>query len=315
MECNYCNRKCQKEGGAEYENDALQFMGHEEERMRPSTVNCQLPIVYDYMLKDHLGNVRMVLTEEQKQDKYPVASMEDAKLTTEQQYYTVNTGSIVAGNTVSGLPTYTNDNGIGNNPSDPPFETANSQKLYKINGNDASKTGLGITLKVMAGDKIDIFGKSYYFQSGGGGQSTTTPAAMVLEILNGLLGGPTGGAAGAAHGGVTATQLNGLPATTGGISNMIYQQASGGSGDPLPPRAYINCIFFDEQFKFVDGFFSQAGTQNQLKDHFSELQNKVAQKNGYVYIYVSNESPVNVFFDNLQVVHTRGAILEETHYY
>ncbi len=65
----------------------------------------------------------------------------------------------------------------------------------------------------------------------------------------------------------------------------------------------------------MEGGFSRAGTQNQLKDHYTELQNKVAQKNGYMYIYVSNETAVNVFFDNLQVVHTRGAILEETHYY
>ena len=34
-----------------------------------------------------------------------------------------------------------------------------------------------------------------------------------------------------------------------------------------------------------------------------------------MYIYCGNESPVNVFFDNIQVVHTRGAILEVNHYY
>ncbi|MBS0644976.1 MAG: hypothetical protein JSR97_00090 [Verrucomicrobia bacterium] len=74
-------------------------------------------------------------------------------------------------------------------------------------------------------------------------------------------------------------------------------------------------IFFDEQFKSYNFKLSMAGEAGIIKEHFSELQNIEAAKNGYVYIYCSNESPVNVFFDNLQIVHTRGALLEETHYY
>jgi RHS repeat-associated protein len=301
-------------GGAVFENDVLQFLGHEEGRIRYS-----LPVggaggglQYDYMLKDHLGNVRMMLTEEQQQDKYPVASMEDVKISTEQNYYTVNTANIVTANTLTGLPAYTNDNGIGNNPADAAFSAANSQKLYKLNSN-TNKTGLGITLKVMAGDKIDIFGKSYYFQNNTGGSGANV-AIPVLELLSGLLGTPGGATAG---GHTSATELSGITGVTNPLSGTSYL------ADPLRdnasytqrPRAFINYVFLDEQFKFVAGGFSAVNNTPGLKNHFSELQNKVAQKNGYVYIYVSNESPVNVFFDNLQVVHTRGAILEESHYY
>ena len=57
------------------------------------------------------------------------------------------------------------------------------------------------------------------------------------------------------------------------------------------------------------------GSNSSIKNHFPDLQDLTVPKNGFVYIYCSNESPVKVFFDNLQVVHTRGQILEETHYY
>jgi len=45
------------------------------------------------------------------------------------------------------------------------------------------------------------------------------------------------------------------------------------------------------------------------------LRGIVAPKNGYIFVYVSNESNLDVFFDNLQVIHKPSPILEETHYY
>ncbi len=56
---------------------------------------------------------------------------------------------------------------------------------------------------------------------------------------------------------------------------------------------------------------AQTAADKYLRRH----QNIKAPKNGYAYIYVSNESDENVFFDNLQVSHIRGRIIEENHYY
>jgi RHS repeat-associated protein len=83
---------------------------------------------------------------------------------------------------------------------------------------------------------------------------------------------------------------------------------------PSKPKAYINWILFDEQFKPVynSSGFDAVGTSDVLKSH-SNLINVL--RNGYLYIYCSNESNLNVYFDNLQVIHNRGSLLEETHYY
>jgi RHS repeat-associated protein len=266
---------------------------------------------YDYFIKDHLGNVRMLLTDEQQIDKYPVASLEPAKIATEKNYYDINDAQVVDKSIATGITDYTNDNGIGNNPGDPPFETANSTKLYKLNSNEA-KTGLGITLRVMAGDKIDVLGKSYYFQNSPGSSSNNN--IPITDILSAFLNAPAAAAVTSVHGAVTPALIN-TPTGIAGITNMMNNQADQNNAAPLKPKAFINVIFFDEQFKTVDYRVSMVGNNSTIKDHYAELQNIAVPKNGFVYIYCSNESPVNVFFDNLQVVHTRGPILEETHYY
>ncbi len=39
-------------------------------------------------------------------------------------------------------------------------------------------------------------------------------------------------------------------------------------------------------------------------------------RSGWLFVYVSNETPnINVYFDNLQLTHVRGRIVEESHYY
>jgi RHS repeat-associated protein len=93
------------------------------------------------------------------------------------------------------------------------------------------------------------------------------------------------------------------------------------TNDPLPagkPMAYLNWMLLDEQLKYVSSYpqsgaipVGAAGTLNALAYTGIPIT-----KSGYLYIWVSNETPSwNVFFDNLSLTHYTGPELEETHYY
>ena len=104
----------------QYVNDELQFFPHEEGRIRrrPPTDEEETSGIldgfeYDYFLKDHLGNVRMVLTEEERTDMYPAATMEDATVSEEQAlYFNWDQARIDIGSISSNYPTdtYTDPN-------------------------------------------------------------------------------------------------------------------------------------------------------------------------------------------------------------
>jgi hypothetical protein len=97
-----------------------------------------------------------------KADPYPAATLEGDMATStdavyiEKNFYGINSNYIVNKSIVTGLPVYQNNNGNppGNN-NENSNTAANSEKVYKLNA-DANKTGLGITLKVMAGDKLNV---------------------------------------------------------------------------------------------------------------------------------------------------------------
>ncbi|HYD21844.1 MAG TPA: RHS repeat-associated core domain-containing protein, partial [Flavipsychrobacter sp.] len=288
-------------GGFVYENDTLQLLQHEEGRIRltSNTSNVYNGYAFDYFEKDHLGNVRVLLTEQKDTAAYPEASLETSNLSRDTLYYSKILETRVQRSSVSGYPT--NDTTY-TNPND---------WVAKVSGS-GNKVGPGIVLKVMPGDKFNIRVSSWYKANG------ATPGTPVSP-LNDLLAALISGISGAGKFEVTALQ-SGTVLSDNVTSFLNSQSVASGR-----PKAYLNWVLLDEQLNYVSassGFeqvpaesvYGNGGGSPEVYVH--QQNGLVVNKSGYLYIYVSNEtSNIDVFFDNLQVTHVKGPLLEETHYY
>lgn len=284
-----------------YENDVLQFLAQEEGRIRPlrNEDGDIIDYAYDYMLRDHLGNVRMVLTEEQKTDEYPAATMEDDQADEEEALY-ANLDETRS----------TKPNGY---PADDYTDPNDKAARLKADGM-SQKIGPSIILKVMAGDNFNLRVSSWYKLNG---TTPSSPVSPLTDLANALISGLPGASAGK----ITSQDL--ITTNTAGTAASQFLSARTGSGG-TKPKAYVSWILLNERFEIArdwtgsiiaSGYsgFDPVGDDEEFKIH--TFNNIPISKNGYLYVFVSNETPnVDVYFDNLQVTHTRGPILEETHY-
>ncbi|SEW38546.1 RHS repeat-associated core domain-containing protein [Chitinophaga sp. YR573] len=283
-------------GGLVYEQDTLQFLSHEEGRIRPVYKTGQaLSFTYDYFEKDHLGNVRVVLGTQSDTSKY-AATMETAVIAYENALFSNidNTRTLIS--SIAGYP--------ADNTTNPNAYVA---KLNAVNG---QKIGPSLVLRVMAGDTIQLGVKAFY-KSTGTSTSSTTSTNMLAALLQAFSGGSVSDGAHNATG-------TGSPLSTS-FSTTDYDALK--QKDPTQnltdkPKSYLNYALFDDRFSVVNensGVKQVQGSPDQLQTLGTDRM--VIKKTGFLYIYTSNESGEDVFFDNLVVVHNGGPLLEETHYY
>jgi RHS repeat-associated protein len=286
-------------GGFVYKQDTLELVSHEEGRIRPVYVSGQ-PVKYsfDYFEKDHLGNVRVVLTDQTDFSVYS-ATMETAVAAKETALF-------------SNVEETRAEKPVGY-PEDGTTDT--NAFVAKLNAKTGGKKiGPSLVLRVMAGDTVQINAKAFY-KSGGPQDNGATPP--VEDMLAGLVQAfSSGTAADGSH--ATAGIDNATPFNSDFYNNSYRQlkEKNPDAANPDRPKAYLNFVLFDDQFKLVDdnsGVRQVKATPDELQE--LKVEPVVMEKSGFLYVYTSNETEQDVFFDNVILGLASGPVLEETHYY
>ncbi len=179
-------------------------------------------------------------------------------------------------------------------------------KVAKLNS--VNRVGPNMTIQVMPGDEIDIAADAAYFDVSGGGNTNIGPA-ILSTALTAFAGSPIS----------TEDWLYRSIAESPAAASFF---AFDSDDNESFPRGYLNYMFFDMNFNFVDAGYSRnpdTGSLSADNLNFTSVVLEITEidRPGYVFIYTTNESATNddIYFDNLNVTHEPGIIKSMTDYY
>ncbi len=164
----------------------------------------------------------------------------------------------------------------------------------------------------MAGDSLTVHASSWY---AGGSSTPGTPVSPLTDLVTALANSVPG----AAGGKMISSQL-GTTVLSPSITGFLSSRDAGNVS--TQPKSYLNIVVLDEQLIPVitnDGknsYFEQVGSAGGTSVKQYNILKRPVTKSGYVYVYVSNETPnIDVYWDNLKVTQSRGKLAAEEGYY
>ncbi len=259
-------------------NNGLSLIQHEEGRIVPSS-DATNNYAYQYHLKDHLGNTRVTFTTTPVSLSF-VATMETENNIDEEE-------EILFMNLDSTRVTF--------NSADANSDGGN--EVIRVNG--TRPMGIGIALPVEAGDTLDMQVNAYY--EGDSTYNTNVALSTLISAIAGGFGGLNGG---------TAEQQ----AVYDVFDNSVGTYGLMGTGDADVPAAYLNYILFDNSMNDYQHGHIQVSSAAKMNHELLELNGVTASQDGFVYVFLSNESASDnwVYFDDMVVRHTQGDMIIQT---
>jgi RHS repeat-associated protein len=281
-------------GPYQYEQDSLKFFPHAEGRVlqfvsKDPAGGAHVSYQREFTIKDHLGNLRLAYRAGQRRTY--VASLEQDDNTRKretQQFDSLSVSPPIAQN-------------VGNNPATNHAYSGTYAARLNAGGSNRQPLGPLTQIGVQKGDTLQVSAPGFYPQAVSNNSFAFSLASFVASLLQPTAATPTG-ADGRKRGGLPLLQV-GLNAA--GLTALT--QLNG------VPKGYLRVLVFNTDSVLIDQRTLQL-SRAALNNYEVLHDTLTIKRDGYVTVYVGNESEADVYFDDVTVEHRQGLQVQETQY-
>jgi len=277
-------------GPYQYEQDSLRFFPHAEGRVLrfANATSGAVRYAREFTVKDHLGNLRLA---------YRAGQRRVYQATLEQDY-TTHTRESQQFDSLSVSPPMAVPTGLASRGS----------YAARLNAGGAAPQPLGplTQFAVQKGDTIHATAFGLYPQAVSTNSFAFSLASFVAALLHPAPAGAPPGADGSRRGGLPLLQV-GLNAAA---LPLLLPQSGG------VPRGYLRLLVFNEDSVLIPQQTVTVPLGPSALNNYALLDTQplILQQNGYVSVYVGNESAADVYFDDVTIEHRQGLQVQENQY-